>query len=89
MCQCKLDLPKNCYVFVRASPGRRIRLVTQGRNGFLLTAIDHADLADGEARMRVNALNSGRGVNPDTAERMRKLAVSGWSQPGNGERLLA
>ena len=50
MCQCKFGLRKNCYVFVRASPGRRIGLVTQGRKGCLPMAIDHADLTDGEGQ---------------------------------------
>lgn len=89
MCQCKFDLPLNCYVFIHAQPGNRIALVTQGQNGFLITAIDQVDLTDGEAKMLVNTLNSARGVNPDTAERMLNLAISGWNLPHNDERLAA
>ena len=89
MCQCKFDLPLSCYVFIHAHPGKRIGLVTQGQNGFLITTIDQADLTDGESKMLVNTLNSASRVNPDTAERMLNLAISGWNQSCNDERLAA
>ena len=89
MCQCKFDLPLSCYVFIHADPGKRIALVSQGQNGFLITRIDQADLTDGESKTLVNALNGARGVSPDKAERMLKLAISGRNPTGTDERFAA
>ena len=30
MCHCNADLPQNCYVFIHATPGERVGLVTRG-----------------------------------------------------------
>lgn len=89
MNQSKFDLPLSCYVFIHADPGQRIGLVTQGQNGFLITTIDQSDLTDRETKMLVNTLNSARGVNPETAERMLSLAIRGWKQPCNQIKLAA
>ena len=88
MCHCNADLPQNCYVFIHATPGERVGLVTRGINGFLVTRIDQRDLSDAEAKVLVNALNSTRGVNPDTAQCMLNSAISGW-RPANSEERVA
>lgn len=87
---CNPEIPDACYVFIHATPGDRVGLITRGMNGFLITRIDQRDMTDGEVKMLVNALNSARGINPHMADRMLKLAISGWRQPAcNEERMAA
>ena len=89
MCHCNAELPQSCYVFIHATPGERVGLVTRGLNGFLVTRIDQRDLSDAQAKVLVNALNSARGVNPETAQRMLNFAISGWNSANSEERLAA
>ena len=83
------ELPQSCYVFIHASPGDRVGLVVYGCKGFLVTKIDQKDLSDAQAKVLVNALNSARGVNPETAQMMLNLAISGWRAANTDERLAA
>ena len=70
-----IDLPASCFVYVAAEPGHRIGLVTHNMPGVLYPGIDRHELTDAEARRLVNTLNSARGVNPETSERMLALAT--------------
>lgn len=83
------QLPQSCYVFIHASPGDRVGLVMYGCKGILVTRIDQKDLSDAQAKVLVNALNSARGVNPETAQMMLNLAISGWRAANSDERLAA
>lgn len=83
------ELPQSCYVFIHASPGDRVGLVMYGCKGILVTRIDQKDLSDAQAKVLVNALNSARGVNPETAQMMLNLAISGWRAANSDERLAA
>ena len=83
------ELPQSCYVFIHASPGDRVGLVMYGCKGILVTRIDQKDLSDAQAKVLVNALNSARGVNPETAQMMLNLAISGWRAANTDERLAA
>ena len=83
------ELPQSCYVFIHASPGDRVGLVMYGCKGILVTGIDQKDLSDAQAKVLVNALNSARGVNPETAQMMLNLAISGWRAANSDERLAA
>ena len=60
-----------------------------GCKGILVTRIDQKDLSDAQAKVLVNALNSARGVNPETAQMMLNLAISGWRAANTDERLAA
>ena len=60
-----------------------------GCKGILVTRIDQKDLSDAQAKVLVNALNSARGVNPETAQMMLNLAISGWRAASTDERLAA
>ena len=83
------ELPQSCYVFIHASPDDRVGLVMYGCKGILVTRIDQKDLSDAQAKVLVNALNSARGVNPETAQMMLNLAISGWRAANTDERLAA
>lgn len=83
------ELPQSCYVFIHASPGDRVGLVTYGCKGFLVTGIDQRVLTDAQAKVLVNALNSARGITPETAQLMLNLAINGWHAANSDERLAA
>ncbi len=83
------ELPQSCYVFIHASPGDRVGLVVYGCKGILVTKIDQKDLSDAQANVLVNALNSARGINPETAKLMLDQAISGWCAANTDERLAA
>lgn len=89
MCQCNASLPESCFIFVHATPGDRVGLVTRGKSGFLITSIDQKDLTDHEVNVLVNSLNSARGINPHTAHRMLDIAINGGVPASNEERMAA
>lgn len=85
------SMPASCFVFIHASPGDRVGMVTRGISGCLITNVDQKDMTDAEAKKVVLVLNAHNGVEPEVADRMLTAAMSGWrcQRRGHEEDLAA
>lgn len=68
-------LPASCYIFLHATPGRRVAMLMRGVSGFYITDIDQRDMTDAEVKKVVDTLNGFLQVSPETAQHMYQRAI--------------